>query len=138
MKPLIVTNHSLQQYAARTGRDSRSCVAELINSIRIGECVNADEANEQGFKILRRFKGDKYYIWYDPKIDDKLLAIVASDGAIKTVFRSEMWSYCNNKGAKVKYERGDTFDYDRESKRKTNSSRRWHHRRVRDNKKRNK
>lgn len=93
MKPLILTNHCLEQYSARTGRDVMSCVAELINSIRTGKEINFTDIEYYGFNIHRIFNGDKYYLWYDPKIDDDLLAIVAKDGAVKTVLRREMYSH---------------------------------------------
>ena len=35
-------------------------------------------------------------MWYDEKISDRLLAIIAKDGAIKTVLRKEMYSYNPN------------------------------------------
>lgn len=115
MKPLIVTNHALEQYASRTGRNQFACVAELINSVRASkECKFAD-IPATGFNITRRFKGDTYYIWYDPKIDDYLLAIIAGDGAIKTVLRKEMYSYRNTNG-KTRYDMtGRCYSYDHES-----------------------
>lgn len=118
MKPLIVTNHALEQYSARTGRNKYSCVAELINSIRIGVSVTPKEASRRGFNISRVFKGDTYTMWYDEKISDRLLAIIAKDGAIKTVLRKEMYSY--NPNSKIRYEKGGSFTYGYQSpKRKT-------------------
>ena len=115
MKPLIVTNHCLEQYASRTGRNQFSCVAELINSVRSAKEVQYRDVPDTGFCITRRFKGDTYYIWYDPKVDDQLLAILASDGAIKTVLRKEMYSYKNN-GSKERYDtRGGCYQYGYES-----------------------
>lgn len=121
MKPLIVTNHSLEQYAARTGRNQFACVAELINSVRCSTALKFDEARSIGFNLTRQFKGDTYQLWYDPKIDDQLLAIVASDGAIKTVLRKEMYSYRIN--SKERYDtKGGCYKYDHESfKRKTSA-----------------
>lgn len=122
MKPLIITNHALEQYAARTGRNQYACAAELINSIRTGKEVTFNDAiKENEFNVTRRFKGDRYYVWYDPKIDENLLAIVASDGAIKTILRKQMFGY-NNRGAKQRYERGmHTYGY--ESPKKSRCSR---------------
>lgn len=118
MKPLIVTNHALEQYASRTGRNQFSCVAELINSIRSATEVPYNSIPATGFKVTRRFKGDVYYVWYDPKIDDQLLAIIAGDGAIKTVLRKEMYSYKSN-GTKDRYDtREGTYQYGYESSKK--------------------
>ena len=119
MKPLIITNHALEQYASRTGRNQFACVAELINSVRSSMEVKFQDIPSTGFSITRRFKGDTYYIWYDPKIDDQLLAIIASDGAIKTVLRKEMYSY-KNPNTKQRYERG-CFEYGYESNPKKRS-----------------
>ena len=121
MKPLIVTNHALEQYASRTGRNQFACVAELINSVRCSALVKYEDVGITGFRITRRFKGDTYYIWYDPKIDDQLLAIIASDGAIKTVLRREMFGY-KNPNTKERYEtqRG-CFSYGYESPKRKGS-----------------
>ena len=92
MKNLSATAHGIEQYAARTGRHPFGCATELLNSVRgCATVVSIEEAREQGFDVARRFKGDTYRIWYDPKVNDSLLAIIASDGAIKTVLRKEMF-----------------------------------------------
>lgn len=122
MKQLIVTNHGLQQYAARTGRSQFSCVAELINSVRFSEVVPYERTFDYGFTITRRFPGDTYRIWHDPKIDENLLAIISGDGAIKTVLRKEMFSY---KPEKKLHGGMGVYDYAKKRKYKKH----YHHRR---------
>ena len=98
MKPLILTNHALKQYATRTGRCENVCVAELFNSIRAGEQMTYKEALDMGFKITRAYKGDTYFVWYDPRVDEKVVAIVAKDGAIKTVMTINLYGYWADHG----------------------------------------
>ena len=98
MKPLILTNHALKQYASRTGRCENLCVAELFNSIRAGQQVTFNKAVEMGFKLTRAYKTDTYYVWYDPRIDENVIAIIAKDGAIKTVMTVNLYGYWTEHG----------------------------------------
>jgi hypothetical protein len=111
MKPFIITNHCIEQYAARTSRDILKCSEELANSIMHGTVVDVDDVYIHGFTLTKVFRGDTFCIWYDPKIDDELLAIIAKDGAVKTVLRKKMYTYIP-KGVKCRYDRkGDTLFY---------------------------
>jgi hypothetical protein len=120
MKPLILTNHALKQYASRTGRCENLCVAELFNSIRAGQQVSFKDAIEMGFKLTRSYKGDTYYVWYDPRIDEKIVAIIAKDGAIKTVMTINLYGYWGGYGeVERRY-----FEHGTQSRRNKNSDRR--------------
>lgn len=92
MKPLMLTNHAITQYEARTGRHGTSSLTELFNAVHNGKILTRRDLAYQGFTISHAAKGDWYVLWYDTLINDMLLAIIASDGAIKTVLRQDMYS----------------------------------------------
>ena len=97
MKPLILTNHCLEQYAFRTGRKPCGCAEELINGIKSGEQVPLDKLKDFGFKLSKSYVGDTYHVWYDTYIKDYLLAIVSKTGAVVTIMRTEMFGRVNPK-----------------------------------------
>jgi len=123
MKPLIVTNHALQQYMIRTGRKELNCIIELISLIKLSGRVTYDEARDKNFNVTRDFKGDTYHLWYDQTINDYLLAIVAKNGAIKTVLRKEIYAYKDLSGKIRNDMRGRSFKYDYESPKRKNRRR---------------
>jgi hypothetical protein len=74
-------------------------------------------AKISGFNITRGYKGDTYHVWYDPKVDDSLCAIIAYDGAVKTVLRKEMLNFPAASGKKERFNmKGRTFRYGRQQK----------------------
>lgn len=120
MKCLILTKHGIERYASRTARDINACAMELVCSIRNQSAeVSYDMAIEQGFAVTRRYKGDSYHMWYDPKVNDDLLAIITKDGAIKTVLRKEIYSYTDPtlKDREDNHRKGLQFEYGHESRR---------------------
>lgn len=119
MKSLILTYHGVSRYASRTGRDPHSCALELISALRNQSAeVSHAMAKEQGFNIARKFKGDTYYVWFDAKINDTLLAIITEDGAIKTILRKEIYGYLNPslKERESIYGTGKEYSYGYQSK----------------------
>lgn len=97
MKPLILTNHSLDKYAFRTGRKPCGCAEELINGIKSGEQMTLEEVQAHGFSLTKVYSGDTYHVWYDSQIKDHLLAIVSKTGAVVTILRKEMYGSLNPK-----------------------------------------
>lgn len=111
-KALVLSNHALSQYASRTGRSVDDCVIDLLTAIRDnGKKVTFEEAIDQGFSILRQFKGDVYFVWYDELINNDLLCIVADDGVVKTVLTKDIYSFVHQ-GKKYKHTKGvHSYDY---------------------------
>jgi len=126
MKSLMVTNHAFQQYMARTGKNQLTNTIELINSIRTGTQVTYENAQNDGFNITRKFKGDTYYVWYDLTIKDYLLAIIAKDGAIKTILRKEIYAYrdLSSKFKNDTKERSFNYNYESPKRKKRKNKRR--------------
>lgn len=91
----MLTNHCLDQYAFRTGRKPQGCAEELINGIKSGQQVDLESMQNFGFKLAKSYEGDTYHVWYDAKIKDYLLAIVAKTGTVVTILRTEMFGRHN-------------------------------------------
>lgn len=91
MRNLALTRHALEQYAYRTGRKPNDyTIEQLVNSIKNGIILTYEDTIANGFYVSKQAKNDFYIIWHDDKCKDDLLAIIAMDGAIKTVLRKTL------------------------------------------------
>ena len=61
MKELVITNHSINLYATRTGRQS-NLAFELIQAIKNGTRIPAPSVFERGLTLTKCCKSDTYYI----------------------------------------------------------------------------
>ena len=128
MRESKISYHAMSQYMARTGRQPElGLYRTLIGLIRLAKPVDLGEIRAVGIDISRMFKGDTYYLWFDEKINDFLLAVVARDGTVKTVLRKDMYSIPRNGlGNKMRGERpkGTCYTHGYESAKKKRGYRR--------------
>jgi hypothetical protein len=103
MSNIKVTSHALKQYESRTGRNSLDTIFSLMNALDSAKVVSFKEATNQGFTIVKQFKGDRYLIWHDGNIKEDVCGIVTEDNALKTVLTKNIYSWAN-RGSKLKSE----------------------------------
>lgn len=120
MKNLLLTRHCIDRYAIRTGRQNPWLNLEtFLNCIQNARELTYTETVAAGFSITRIFKGDTYHLWYDEFVNDELLAVVAKDGAVKTILRREIYDYKYKKGCKEHSNlKGRSFIYEHEQEKR--------------------
>ncbi len=92
MNSIRYSFHAIQQYAIRTGNKLFQAPTKLDDRIKHAERYSLEEATEV-FNITKIKKGDKYLVWYEPDIKERMCAIIRKNGMVVTVLAENMYGY---------------------------------------------
>lgn len=96
------TIHAMKQYSIRTATQPYEAGAKLLGALANATVITEAQAVRR-FPITKIKKGDTYYLWYEERIKEDVLAIVRKDGAIVTVLTANVYDSLITKNPLARY-----------------------------------